>query len=62
MLTLLGMLLAAQEADVPTLRHELRVYLFEELDEENDHELYEQASPVRLPFTTRGAAGRWSNA
>lgn len=52
-----ALLLAAQEADPPRVRHELRVYVFEELDEENEHERYEQAAPLELPFLTRGPSG-----
>src|SRR5688572_24766235 len=54
---LVAFLLAVQEPDAPAARHELRVYLFEELDEENDHELYEQGAPLELPFLTQGPAG-----
>lgn len=41
----------------PQIQQELRVFIYEEFDEENDHEEYEQLFPVEVPFGTLGAAG-----
>ena len=41
----------------PRIRQELRVFIYEEFDEESEHEEYEQLFPVEVPFGTRGAAG-----
>ncbi len=65
---LVGLCATARAQDFPSERkgggswgsrihQELRVFIYEEFDEESEYEEYEQLFPVEVPFGTRGATG-----